>query len=124
MMGRKKEIEEMANILWHIPNNYFLNSYNDCERIAECIYDDGGYRKQSEPISCSHEKDGEWISVDERLPEQCVPVLVYKNSNSEVYGNMETAYFGKGRWRGCCGEFITHWMSLPKAPKMKGDKQE
>ena len=25
-----------------------MNSYNDCERIAECIYDDGGYRKQSE----------------------------------------------------------------------------
>ena len=38
----------MANILWHIPNNYFLNSYNDCERIAECIYDDGGYRNQRE----------------------------------------------------------------------------
>ena len=47
-MGREKEIEEIANILWHIPDNYFLNSYNDCERIAECIYDDGGYRKQSE----------------------------------------------------------------------------
>ena len=47
-MGREKEIEGMANILWHIPGNYSLNSYNDCERIAECIYDDGGYRKQSE----------------------------------------------------------------------------
>ena len=47
-MDREKQIEEIANILWHIPNNYFLNSYNDCERIAECIYDDGGYRKQSE----------------------------------------------------------------------------
>ena len=47
-MSREKQIEEIANILWHIPNNYFLNSYNDCERIAECIYDDGGYRKQSE----------------------------------------------------------------------------
>ena len=47
-MGREKQIEEMANILWHIPGNYSLNSYNDCERIAECIYDDGGYRKQSE----------------------------------------------------------------------------
>ena len=47
-MQREKQIEEIANILWHIPNNYFLNSYNDCERIAECIYDDGGYRKQSE----------------------------------------------------------------------------
>ena len=38
--------------MWHIPNNYYyyLNSYNDCKRIAECIYDDGGYRKQSEVI--------------------------------------------------------------------------
>ena len=49
-MSREKQIEEIANILWHIPNNYFLNSYNDCERIAECIYDDGGYRKQSEVV--------------------------------------------------------------------------
>lgn len=47
---REKQIEEIANILWHIPDNYFLNSYNDCERIAECIYDDGGYRKQSEVV--------------------------------------------------------------------------
>lgn len=49
-MNRERQIEEMANILWHIPNNYYyyLNSYNDCKRIAECIYDDGGYRKQSE----------------------------------------------------------------------------
>ena len=49
-MGREKQIEEIANILWHIPNNYYyyLNSYNDCKRIAECIYDDGGYRKQRE----------------------------------------------------------------------------
>ena len=51
-MNREKQIEDISNILWHIPNNYFLNSYNDCERIAECIYDDGGYRKQSE---------GRWI---------------------------------------------------------------
>ena len=51
-MTREKQIEEIANILWHIPGNYFLNSYNDCERIAECVYDDGGYRKQ---------KEGEWI---------------------------------------------------------------
>lgn len=49
-MSREKQIEEIANILWHIPNNYFLNSYNDCERIAECMYDDGGYRKQSEVV--------------------------------------------------------------------------
>ena len=49
-MSREKQIEEMANILWHIPNNYYLNSYNDCKRIAECIYDDGEYRKQSDVV--------------------------------------------------------------------------
>lgn len=58
-MCREKQIEEIANILWHIPNNYFLNSYNDCERIAECIYDDGGYRKQSE---------GEWKQAYNSYP--------------------------------------------------------
>ena len=62
-MGREKEIEEMANILWHIPNNYFLNSYNDCERIAECIYDDGGYRKQN---------IGKWVMVGEGITERVV----------------------------------------------------
>lgn len=40
-MDREKQIKEMANILWHIPSNYFLNNYNDCQRMAEYIYDDG-----------------------------------------------------------------------------------
>ena len=26
-MTKEKQIEEIANILWYIPNNYFLNSY-------------------------------------------------------------------------------------------------
>ena len=47
-MNEKQQIEEMANILWHIPHGYSLNSYNDCEIIAECIYNDGGFRKQGE----------------------------------------------------------------------------
>ena len=47
-MNREKQIEDIATILWHIPNSYNLNSYNDCEVIAECIYDDGDYHKQSE----------------------------------------------------------------------------
>lgn len=123
-MDREEQIKEIAKIIarrsmaFRNPNVAFMTT---ARKTADSIYN-ADYRKQSEPISCSHEKDGEWISVDERLPEQCVPVLVYKNSNSEVYGNMETAYFEKGRWRGCCGEFITHWMPLPKAPKMKGGK--
>ena len=55
-MSREKQIEDLANILWHIPCGYSLNSYNDCEMIAECIYDDWDYRKQSE---------GEWLEIDD-----------------------------------------------------------
>ena len=125
-MGREKQINEIVKIIarrrmdFRNPNVAFMTT---ARKTADSIYN-ADYRKQSEPISCSHGKGGEWISVDERLPEQCVPVLVYKNRNSEAYGNMETAYFEKGRWRGSCGEFITYWMPLPEAPKMKGGKQE
>ena len=49
-MSREKQIEEIANILWHIPGSCFLNSYDDCVRIAKYLYDDAGYRKQSEVV--------------------------------------------------------------------------
>ena len=65
-MTREKQIEEIANILWHIPNNYFLNSYNDCERIAECIYDDGGYRKQSEVVMEIFEEIEKLVSTNKK----------------------------------------------------------
>ena len=105
-MTKEKQIEEIANILWHIPGNYFLNSYNDCERTAECIYDDGGYRKQ------------EWISVDERLPEDGVWVLGY------------SAKSGRGGLCNCLKSYVrefgnyddtTHWLPLPEFPKNKGE---
>ena len=61
----------------------------------------------------------EWISVEDGLPEDGVPVLVYKYKYSEVYGNMETAYINNGHWRGSIGEAITHWMPLPTPPTEK-----
>ena len=67
-ISREKQIEDIANILWHIPNGYYLNSYNDCERIAECIYDDGDYRKQSEGEWEFVEKEAFWIcNMEESL---------------------------------------------------------
>ena len=62
-MNREKQIQDIATILWHIPNGYNLNSYNDCEVIAECIYDDGDYHKQSKgvwmPSDFLHEEEDE-----------------------------------------------------------------
>ena len=70
--------------------------------------------KQSEPFSRPHENDGEWISVEERLPEPTYCVLVYGDE-----GEMEIDALGyDGEWMGYVD--VTHWMPLPEAPKKGG----
>lgn len=61
----------------------------------------------------------EWISIEDRLPENDEPVLVYKARCNDAYANMETAYFDYGRWMGVVGENVTHWMPLPAPPTEK-----
>jgi hypothetical protein len=65
-------------------------------------------------------KFGEWISVKDRLPNDCETVLVY---TVEDYIFM-FYYCGNNEWIGDYGEVttteyedITHWMPLPKTPK-------
>ena len=118
----KKELERCTTYIYGFPCEGCLYGI-DAEKVeSDCV--DALLKDALAYIQQLEAAQQKWISVDERLPEQCVPVLVYKNSNSEAYGNMETAYFEKGRWRGSCGEFITHWMPLPKSPEMKGGEQE
>lgn len=64
-MSREKQIEEMAVILTDggcTECNCDANGKFSCLPMyeAELLYN-AGYRKQSEPISCGHEKCGEWI---------------------------------------------------------------
>ena len=57
----------------------------------------------------------EWISVEERLPEQYGPFLIADNE-----GNMEVATWTKqfGWFSGCYRvKHVTHWMPLPEPPK-------
>ena len=73
----------------------------------------------------------EWISVEERLPEECKAVLCFAR-NKIVLAFMEktedcgkyvpvfwdlVAYNRDDTWDEVCA---THWMPLPEAPKMKG----
>ncbi len=72
----------------------------------ECDFCAIGYRKQSE-----------WISVEERLPEETGKYLV-ATKNGVVY---QTKYYSGGKWgQKDKGKNITYWMPLPEAPKMKG----
>jgi hypothetical protein len=150
----KEQIEEMAKILIDYKNkNHIMASTAILADYAEELYN-AGYRKQSDGDGLlltfdgatgyfpkefiieaikTHMKQsvGGWISVDERLPEECKNVLCFAR-NKTMIAFMEKAED--------CGEYVpvfwdlvaydrddtydevcaTHWMPLPEPPKMKG----
>ena len=59
----------------------------------------------------------EWISVDERLPEDAIDVLVFVRNGNLSYTCI--AHTLKGRWlsRGILLDKVTHWMGIPDPPK-------
>lgn len=78
-----------------------------------------------------------WISVDERLPEdvykdrKIITVLVCTKSGRVSTSSrvrmmkvnkekMDYEYTDIFEWSGLLRKKVTHWMPLPKAPKMKG----
>ena len=120
-MSRNKQIEEMADDLMNCHTEFYENAelYTDYQDMAENLYN-AGYRKQ------------EWISVDERLPEEAgraylvwdnVQATVKKRFFNRIPVNMPVEtypyireYFGNVSDH----ERYTHWMPLPEPPKMKG----
>lgn len=65
-MNREKQIEEMAKAttkhceIYNQCGSCHWSTCNEC--LAEALYN-AGYRKQSEPFSCSHENGGEWVQL-------------------------------------------------------------
>ena len=62
----------------------------------------------------------EWISVDDRLPEDDSDVLAYSRNGEE--GRIYPANYAKGVWFDCifttpATDTTTHWMPLPLPPK-------
>ena len=122
----KEQIEEIRKDIFAAFGGYPANWQEDWQALAEAVYN-AGYRKQSE-----------WISVDERLPEDVygrdrkqITVLVCTKSgrvstssrvrmmqcNRETW---ELEYTDVFEWSGQIAKKVTHWMSLPEPPKMKG----
>lgn len=56
----------------------------------------------------------QWISVDERLPEDGSPVVVCLKSGGITIARYDMA---RGRFRTSRSIIVTHWMPLPKPPK-------
>lgn len=109
-MSREKQIEEMADDIRRIRESY----YGQADYLFAMKMYEAGYRKQSE---------GEWISVDDRLPELLQDVLCYRGNFKGDLMNTYT-YLGQGMWKDDYGinysteeDGITHWMPLPTPPK-------
>ena len=71
---------------------------------------------------------GEWISVEDMLPEECEDVLVYASwERVGLFGDIgygdgvKIGWNIDGHWciDGKCRVRITHWMPLPEPPKEK-----
>lgn len=131
-MSKEKQIEEMAKVVANIPPIEFPfgsrlqgRRIYTSTKIAEHLYNEN-YRKQ------------EWISVEDRLPEDVLPtdykhktikvLVAIKGKNGVTIRTQQrfldyiyrddkrTAFW---TWRFSGGD-VTHWMPLPEAPKMKG----
>lgn len=116
-MKDEKMIEEMARVINEMGerNAHYYDEYGqeheafaDCNNIAEALYA-AGYRKQSE-----------WISVEDKLPNENDRVLVYVNSERS-YTKFDTDRLSGGKWVRWYKD-VSHWMPLPEAPKMKRNK--
>ena len=71
--------------------------------------------------------EGEWISVDERLPEESSYYYVKTKAGTLLSMYYSTKYnmFNVYDWNSIAQSKaynikVTHWMPLPEAPKMKG----
>ena len=90
-------------------------SDEDIERAIDII-------KKNRPQIIADDKSEAWISVDERLPDKEGTYLTYTDKD-KILMDVFCIYPSHGTkfWVGGNGK-LTHWMPLPEAPKMKGEK--
>ena len=125
---KEKQVEEMAKDVWKAScagndlkcntceHSGLLNNEYSCLDfvMAEGLYN-AGYRKQ------------EWISVEERLPEESGAYLAHtalRNISVLDYSARHELFYSFDSYSTDMAESfaigVTHWMPLPEPPKMKG----
>ena len=113
----KQAIEEMAKD---------VKSLDDVPYHPNCNYI---YRRAEKLKSLGYIKQ-EWISVEERLPEDNQECLIFTKihfvpdhvDDPDYYDGIEISRYFKGFGFGSPnGIYAKFWMPLPEPPKMKGD---
>lgn len=94
------------------------------ELIKALRYDRGEYEQGFLAGRLSAQSDGEWISVEDRLPskEDLERSQFHSFLVANEFGEVREAVF-TGKYFAKLGSRlsgVTHWMPLPESPKMKG----
>ena len=93
----------------------YFNSRNNAEMVKAILEWEDAYPNKAVPYSLTLTPPNEWVSVEERLPEEKQRVIVRcEHVGTSVgwilWGNWMTD-IGPGAGK------VTHWMPLPKSPK-------
>ena len=95
-----------------------------CPYYTECMYLLKGQVVKSDALAYIQQLEEQvprWTSVEERLPEPFVPVLVHIPSEKPHPTVREGYVTRKGKWHACLCDLypheVTHWMPLPEPPE-------
>ena len=113
-------IKELAKELCTCPHK--------CKDTTDCVVEEEA--REYLPFVLTNEekvsRKGEWISVEDRLPAYEQQVIALSESGEVTLGIISPSTNEKEYGKYCadnafeCLTFVTHWMPLPEAPKMKG----
>ena len=105
--------EKLVELLREAPYNIFGNKLGKC-------YFDSCLELIADHLIAHGVTVQEWVSVDERLPEDDSDVLAYSSIGEE--SRIYPACYSNGVWFDCvfnapATDTTTHWMKMPQPPK-------
>lgn len=121
---KDKCIDDIAKLICVYPQCVYYNIVGECAN-KECQFVD----KAEALYKAGYQKQSEWISVKDRLPEESGEYLVF----GRTFGNKKPQIWiceciSIGSIMGWCNNaknpIVEAWMPLPEAPKMKGGEVE
>lgn len=111
LIERYKITANLPSVLMNYCNRF--NS-KQLESITEMIYE-----LENSIESADVQPVNQWISIDERLPQDGEEALVYAGNRGVMIGLYDSVLQVWLDYE-CCGLKVTHWQPLPEPPKKEG----
>jgi len=115
-MDEEKQIEQMARITCQM---YTPQYDKRCAGVGECDYKCLHYQRCEVLYAVGYHKQPEWISVEDRLPENRVNCIVYYKHaycDNDGYWAIGVSFYDGNEFQIGLAYKVTHWMPIPAPP--------